>query len=91
MVDKIVCDGLHSPGQIRDAFQKKNCPEGDIGTYRREGGKKFPFFASSKRGHIFMEGGVKMFLSHVPCSLLCFCFHTILSISLGLAACSCMT
>ena len=23
MVDKIVCDGLHSPGQIRDAFQNK--------------------------------------------------------------------
>ena len=41
------------------------------------GVKKFPFFASSKRGHIFMEGGVKIFLSHVPCSLLCFCFHTI--------------
>ena len=71
---------------VRDAFQKKNCPEGDIGTYRREGGKKIPFFASSKRGHIFMEGGVKIFLSHVPCSLLCFCFHTIWSISWRLAA-----
>ena len=30
-----------------------------------------------------MGGGVKFFLSHVPCSFLCFCFHTIYSISWG--------
>ena len=31
-----------------------------------------------------MGGGVKIFLSHVPCSLLCFCFHTICSLSWSL-------
>ena len=65
-------------------LQKKNCWEGDNGPYGREGGKKNPlFFSSSKRGHILMGGGVKFFLSHVPCSFLCFCFHTIYSISWG--------
>ena len=52
----------------------------------REGGglNKSTFFGSSKRGHIHMGGGVKIFLSHVPCSLLCFCFHTICSLSWSL-------
>ena len=31
-------------------LQKKNCPEGDIGTYKREGGKKIPFFYYIKKG-----------------------------------------
>ena len=61
----------------KGCLQKKNCWEGDIGPYRREGGKKIPFFSSSKRGHILMGGGVKNFLSHVPCSILCFCLLTI--------------
>jgi len=45
---------------------KKICPEGDT----QEGG------ASSKRGHNFMEGRAKIFLSQVPYSLLFFCFHS---------------
>ena len=33
--------------------------------------------------HALMRRGVKILLSHVPRSLLCFCFHTICSISWG--------
>ena len=52
--------------RLRDAFQNK-CWEGDIGPYGREGGKKIPFFGSSKRGHILMGEGSKSFclMSHV--------------------------
>ena len=35
-----------------------------IGPYGREGGKKSSCFSSSKRGHILMGGGVKIFMSH---------------------------
>ena len=45
------------------------------------GVKKSPFLSSSKRGHIPMEGGVKIFLSHVPYSISSFCLHSICSIS----------
>ena len=31
---------------------KKNCPEGDIGIYRREGGKKYPLFLLHQKGDI---------------------------------------
>ena len=31
--------------------------------------KKSPFFGSSKRGHILMGGGVKIFMSHVHFSV----------------------
>ena len=62
---------------VRDAFQKKIAEKETLVHMGGRGVKKSPFFGSSKRGHIFMGGGVKIFLSHVPCSLLCFCFHTI--------------
>ena len=52
----------------------KNCSEGDIGPYRREGGKKSPFISSSKRGHILMGEVSKSFclMSHVPIPLVPF-------------------
>ena len=33
--------------------KKKNCPEGDIGTYRGEGVKKYPLFSAHQKGDIF--------------------------------------
>ena len=47
---------------------KKKFPEGDIGTYRREGGKKNPLFIAHQKGDIFSWGeGSKTFchMSHV--------------------------
>ena len=38
--------------------------DGDIGPYRGEGGEKNPKLVHQK-GDIFLEGGVKIFLSHV--------------------------
>ena len=32
----------------------KNCSEGDIGPYRREGGKRYPFFSAYQKGDIFL-------------------------------------
>ena len=53
---------------IREAFKKKKIAEKE--TLVHVGGrgiKKSPFFSSPKRGHILMEGGVKIFchMSHV--------------------------
>ena len=48
--------------------KKRNCPEGDIVTYRREGGEKKPLFLLHQKGDIFIWGeGSKSFclLSHV--------------------------
>ena len=53
---------------IRDAFKKKNCWEGDIGPYGREGGKKNPLFLVHQKGDIFLwREGSKSFchMSHV--------------------------
>ena len=47
---------------------KKKCPEGDIGTYRREGGKKNPLFLLHQKGDISLwREGSKYFcpMSHV--------------------------
>ena len=48
--------------------KKKNCPEGDIGTYRREGVKNYPLFLAHQKGDIFFwREGSKSFchMSHV--------------------------
>ena len=48
--------------------KEKNCPEGDIGTYRREGVKKYPLFSAHQKGDIFFRReGSKSFchMSHV--------------------------
>ena len=34
--------------------KKKNCWEGDIGPYGREGGKKNPLFLAHQKGDIFL-------------------------------------
>ena len=41
-------------------------------------GKKNPLFQLIKKGTYSYGGGVKNSLSHVPCSILCFCLFTIL-------------
>ena len=56
---------------LRDAFQKKNCWEGDIVPYRGEGGKKSPFLVHQK-GDIFLWGrGQNLF---VTCPMFTFMF-----------------
>ena len=55
---------------MRDAFKKIIAQKFTLEATGGRRVKKSPFFASLKRGHIFMEGGVKIFLSHVPYSLL---------------------
>ena len=51
---------------------KKNCPEGDIGPYRREGVKRIPFFCFIKKG-IYLYGwrGQHIF---VTCPIFTFVF-----------------
>ena len=36
-----------------------------------------PIFLAHQKGDIFLWGRGQIFLSHVPCSFLCFCLHTI--------------
>ena len=55
---------------IREAFKKKIAEKETLVHMGGRGVKKSPFFSSSKRGHILMEGGVKIFFSHVPYSIL---------------------
>ena len=48
--------------------KNKNCPEGDVGTYRKEGVKKHPLFSAHQKGDIFFwREGSKSFchMSHV--------------------------
>ena len=52
--------------QGRNAFKKKVTEKETLVHTEGAGVKKSPFFSSSKRGHILMEGRVKIFLSHVP-------------------------
>ena len=70
-------EGVHSVQHIHHeinflsegCLQKKLMRRGHW-SIQGEGGKKAPlFWGSSKRGHILMGGGVKIFMSHVPCSL----------------------
>ena len=52
----------------KGCLPKKNCWEGDIGPYGREGGKKNPLFLAHQKGDIFLWGeGSKTFchMSHV--------------------------
>ena len=65
----------------KGCLQKKIAEKGTLVHTGGRGVKKSPFFSLSKRGHILMGGGVIIFLSHVPCSLLCFWFQTICSLS----------
>ena len=64
--DKIfLCKFLY----LREAVKKKIAEKETLVHMGGKGVKKIPFFSSLKRGHILMEGGVTIFLSHVPCSL----------------------
>ena len=71
LLENYICytfQGTISFIEVRDAFKKKNCPEGDIGTYRREGGKKYPLFLLHQKGDISLwREGSKCFcpMSHV--------------------------
>ena len=50
--------------------KKRNCPEGDIGTYRREGGKKNPLFLLHQKGDISLWREGSFFLSQVQVQVL---------------------
>ena len=65
----------------KGCLQKKNPEKETLVHTGGRGVKKIPFFWFIKKGTYSYGGGFKIFLSHVPCSLLCFCFHTICSLS----------
>ena len=50
----------------KECVQKKVTEKETLVHTEGAGVKISPFFSSSKRGHILMEGRVKIFLSHVP-------------------------
>ena len=56
---------------IRDALKKKIAEKETLVHMGGRGLNKSPFFGSSKRGHILMGGGFKIFLSNVPCFHFC--------------------
>ena len=79
----LALDGFWDNGSSKGCHQKKLLRRRHW-SIQGGRGKKIPFFSSPKRGHILMEGGVNIFLSHVPCSLWCFFFHTICGIFWGI-------
>ena len=70
-----------SYAESKGCLPKKNCWEGDIGPYGRKGAQKNSLFLISI--NILMGVRGQIFWSHVPCSFLCFCLHTICCISWG--------
>ena len=64
---------------LRDAFKKKITQKVTLEHTGGRGLKIIHFFQLIKKETYSFGGGIKIFLSHVPYSLLCFCFHTIFS------------
>ena len=56
--------------------KEKNCPEGDIGTYRREGGKKDPLFLLHQKGDISLWREGSKYFCHMSHNDFCFSVST---------------